>query len=119
MNMASDWLGIMRLTFTTALTSLEASPVTVIHPATMPAMEQATATVMQPRPPASRELPIMRPRSLAARTARGPPCRVPLFKKMPGRLTRMVSTMATAAENWRVRAPVDTMPTRTARGRSR
>jgi hypothetical protein len=39
--------------------SLEARPVTVMQPAIMPAMEQATATVMQPRPPASRELKII------------------------------------------------------------
>lgn len=35
--------------------------VTVMQPAIMPAMEQATATVMQPRPPASKELKIMLP----------------------------------------------------------
>ena len=70
MNIASAWLGIMRLIFTTALTSLDASPVTVMHPATTPAMEQATATVMHPRPPASRDPPIMAPRSLAAWTAK-------------------------------------------------
>ena len=37
-NRAKDLLGIMPLTFTTVFTSREASPVTVMHPATMPAM---------------------------------------------------------------------------------
>ena len=40
-------------TVTTAVISLEASPVEVIHPATRPAIAQATATVMQLLAPAS------------------------------------------------------------------
>ena len=40
---------------TMMLMSLDASPVTVRQPAMTPAMPQATATVMTPRPPASRE----------------------------------------------------------------
>ena len=40
-------------TVTTAVISLEARPVEVMHPATRPAMAQATATVMQLLAPAS------------------------------------------------------------------
>ena len=105
--------------FTTALTSLDARPVTVIQPATMPAMEQATATVMQPRPPASREEAIMVAVSFTAWAAKPSPCWARLSRRMWGRLTRMVSTMAMAAENWRVRTPVDTSHTSTTRGTSR
>ena len=39
---------------TIAVMSLEARPVTVMQPAMTPAIEQATATVMVPLPPASR-----------------------------------------------------------------
>ena len=40
---------------TMTLISLDARPVMVRQPAMTPAMPQATATVMTPRPPASRE----------------------------------------------------------------
>ncbi len=40
---------------TMALISMEARPVTVMQPAMMPAMAQATATVMALRAPASRD----------------------------------------------------------------
>ena len=41
--------------WTMALMRMEARPVTVIQPAMMPAMLQATATVIAPREPASRD----------------------------------------------------------------
>ena len=118
-NRAKDLLGIMPLTLTTVFTSREASPVTVMHPATMPAMEQATATVMQPRPPASREPRIIVPVSFTAWPT-APSCFWAwLSQKMPGRLTAIASKIAREAENCSVRAPVDTSQTSTTRGSSR
>ena len=83
-----------------ALRSLEARPVTVMQPEMMPATPQATATVMEPLAPPSRELKIMAPRSPRERCmpipALGLLCTP--SRMMSGRLTTMVATMASAAE---------------------
>ena len=91
-------------TATMAVISLEARPVEVMQPATIPAMAQATATVMVPLPPASKA-------SMNLFTV----MRSSLLK----RLTMMVITMATAAQNCMVRRSRETMTTSTTRGSSR
>ena len=84
--------------------SLDARPVEVMQPATIPAMVHADATVMVPLPPASRAsmiLPgVMRLSAL-------------------NRPTRMVTRIAIAAELCMVRVPLDTRTTRTTSGVSR
>ena len=87
-----------------AVISLEARPVEVMQPATIPAMAQATATVMVPLPPASRASKIL------AGVMRSSLLTIP---------TRMVITMATAAQNCMVFMFRETMTTRTTRGSSR
>ena len=75
-----------------------------MQPAMTPAMEQATATVMQPRPPASSEFRIMEPVSFNVRpTTDGflsvAAAAASLLRLIsPGKLTRIASRMAMEAE---------------------
>ena len=74
--------------------SLDARPVTVMQPAIMPAMEQATATVMLPLPPASSASRIIRPVLLAVT-----PTVLPRFVSCTSAAaSRIVPTRLTAME---------------------
>ena len=86
--------GILLLSATTPLMSLDARPVTVMQPAIMPAMEQATATVMLPLPPASSDSRIMRPVFLAVM-----PATLPVFvSRTSAEASRIVPARLTAME---------------------
>ena len=86
--------GILLLSATTPLMSLDARPVTVMQPAIMPAMEQATATVMLPLPPASSASRIIRPVFLAVT-----PTVLPRFVSCTSAAaSRIVPTRLTAME---------------------
>ena len=89
---------------TMARRSLDARPVEVIQPATIPAMVHADATVMVPLPPASRASMIL-PRLMRLSELNRP--------------TTMVTRIAMAAELCMVRVPFDTRITRTTSGASR
>ena len=122
MSIESVGFGIARLMATTPLMSFEASPVTVMQPAMMPAMEQATATVMLPLPPASSALRIMEPVLFAASPAAAPGaplCAATLSRTVPIRLTAMATRMAIAAENCSERTFAVTIHTRIISGSSR
>ncbi len=90
--------------WTMALMRIEARPVTVMQPAIMPAIAQATATVMAPFAPASNASKIF----LKVR-------RSSLFKKP----TMTAARMDTAAENCMVFAPEETSQTSRTSGASR
>ena len=89
---------------TMALIRMEARPVTVMQPAIIPAMAQATATVMAPLAPAS-----------SASTILPKVSRSSLFRKP----TTMAARMDTAAENCMVRLPEETRKISRARGMMR
>ena len=93
--------GILLLRATTPLMSLDARPVTVMQPAIMPAMEQATATVMLPLPPASSASRIIRPVFLTAMPAALPVlvsfASAAASRIVPTRLTAMEMRMAMEA----------------------
>ena len=72
--------------------SLEARPVTVMQPATIPAIEHATMTVMQLFPPAERDSTIMLPVFFAA------PATDFSDLRCPGMATRMATAIAMDAE---------------------
>ena len=101
-------VGLMKVTEleteTTALIRREARPVAVMQPEMMPAMPQATTTVMVLLPPASRAS-----RILLTLT------RFSLSK----RLTKIVAKIARVAENCMERALVETSATSSTRGVSR
>ena len=117
-SVASWGSGMELLMAITAPMSLEARPVTVMQPAIMPAMEQATATVMQPRPPASSELKII----LSLLTNTSPASFQPvlpaswLSDMAAGKDTKMVRMMAMDAENCRERMLAVTSHISSARG---
>ena len=101
--------------FTTMLMSLEPRPVEVTHPATRPAMEQATATVMvllAPASSASMNFENVRLSDVS-----------PVFDSLLIRLfaipTTMVTTMAIAADACMEFLPVETRYTRMTSGSSR
>ena len=72
---------------TTVPMSVMPRPVTLMQPAIMPATAQATATVMEPRAPPAR-----------ASSSFAGVMRVSFLK----RLTKIATSMDTAAENWMV-----------------
>ena len=90
--------------WTMALMRMDARPVTVMQPAIMPAIAQATPTVIAPFAPASSASKIF----LSVR-------RSSLFKKP----TMMAARIDTAAENCMVFAPEETSQTRSTSGASR
>ena len=105
--------GMLWLRFTMAPMSLEARPVTVMHPATIPAIEQATITVMQLFPPAERDSRIIFPVFFAI---------LPKFfsaLRWPGIATRMATAIAIDAEYARLLMLPATSHTRMMMGRSR
>ena len=93
-----------------------------MQPEIMPAMEQAVATVMLPRPPASREEKIMFQSFFPAHRGRLLPLSAASFfpsMNRAGRLTIMDRMIAMEAENCSVRVLVATSQTSTTRGSSR
>ena len=104
MNMAMAGTGTRDVTASTPLMSLEARPVTVTQPAIMPAMPQATDTVMAPLPPASR----------ASRIFSG--VRRSLWLRKP---TMTAARMEKAAARCMVVVPALTSHTSSTRGASR
>ena len=90
--------------WTMALMRMDARPVTVMQPAIMPAIAQATPTVIAPFAPASSASKIF----LSVR-------RSSLFKKP----TMMAARIDTAAENCMVFAPEETSQTSRTSGASR
>ena len=91
-------------TATIAVISFDARPVDVIHPATSPAIAQATATVIVPRQPAS-----------SASTSFFSVIRLFRFRAP----TAIAAKIATDAENCIVNVFVDTSTTSTINGASR
>ena len=104
MNMARAGMGTREVTASTPEISLEARPVTVTQPAIMPAMPQATDTVMAPLPPASR----------ASRIFSG--VRRSLWLRKP---TRTAARMEKTAARCMVVVPALTSHTSSTRGASR
>ena len=115
--------GMALLIAMTPLMSLDARPVTVMQPAIIPAMAQATATVMLPLPPASSESRIMRPVFLAVMPATLPVLvsrtSAEASQMVPTRLTAMEIRMAIAAENCSERMFAVTIQIRNTSGSSR
>ena len=102
-------------TLTIRVIRIEARPVEVMQPATRPAIEQATATVMVPLPPASSASSALAMVRLSVVSG----LLVALFTNVLMMPTTMVIPMAMVAESCMVNWFVDTSTTRMIRGSSR